>query len=154
MNFSIFSLSLPFRWSQHHIALSRSKRRVILVLVVTSNLQHNCCLVVHYNPDTRVSNGSGAVQIWYSREFGLLPVTHQWHVPTTVLWWVTGARWVSGATCCSRFHPLGACDFDTNGWWVSGATSAADSVILLTDDQQKETLESLRGKPVHSLVIS
>ena len=74
------------------------------------------------NPVTRVSNGSGAVQIWYSREFGLLPVTHQWHVPTTVLWWVTGARWVSGATCCSRFHPLGACDFDTNGWWVSGAT--------------------------------
>ena len=85
---------------------------------------------------------------------GNLVSAHQWHVPTTVLWWVTGARWVSGATCCSRFHPPGACDFDTNGWWVSGATSAADSVILLTDDQQKETLESSRGKPVHSLVIS
>ena len=78
--------------------------------------------VVFANPVTKVSNGSGAVQIWYSREFGLLPPTHQWHVPTTVLWWVTGARWVSGATCCSRFHPPGACDFDTNGWWVSGAT--------------------------------
>ena len=36
---------------------------------------------------------------------------------------------------------------------MSGATSAADSVILLTDDRQKETLERSCGKPVHSLVI-
>jgi len=29
--------------------------------------------LAHVNRVTRVSNGSGAVQIWYSREFGLLP---------------------------------------------------------------------------------
>ena len=29
---------------------------------------------------------------------GNLVSSHQWHVPTTVLWWATGARWVSGAT--------------------------------------------------------
>ena len=64
MTWSIFSLSLPFRWSRHHIALSRSKRRVILVLAVPSNLQHNCCLVVHYTQKAKIGENTDFAKNW------------------------------------------------------------------------------------------
>ena len=64
MAWSIFSLSLPFRWSRHHIALSRSKRRVILVLAVPSNLQHNCCLVVHYTQKANIDENTDFAKNW------------------------------------------------------------------------------------------
>ena len=45
---------------------------------------------------------------------------HQWHVRTTVLWWVTGARWVSGATSAAdSTHQAPVILIQMCGAWVA-----------------------------------
>ena len=71
------------------------------MLAVPSNLQHNCCLVVHYNPDTRVSNGSGAVQICINLVQAMAPIWRQWFTGDSGLSLLTipAVSALGGSTC-------------------------------------------------------